>query len=165
MKRVGFALSATLLVAVSGVVRGQDRPPIRQEVRIDATTATEKRLELSGGAAIPVGTYVRVAILAGGGLARDARGSPRTERQGAAARADLIARFEIDPFHQSVRGLYSGGGVSYLASEGARGRVYLALVAGIELRDHGRVAPAMEVALGGGVRIGFVLRRATPRWR
>ena len=125
-----------------------------------------KRLELGAGAAIPMGNYVRIALLAGGGLARDdRRGSGPTGDRVAAARADIVARFEIDPFHQSLHGLYGGAGASYLATEGERSRVYLTLLAGLELHDRGHVAPALELALGGGVRLGVVLRRATPRWR
>jgi hypothetical protein len=125
-----------------------------------------QRLELGAGAAIPMGNYVRIALLAGGGLARDDRnGSQTSGDRVAAARADIVARFQIDPFHQSRRALYGGSGLSYLATEGERGRVYLTLLAGLELRDRGHVAPAIELALGGGVRLGVVLRRAVPQWR
>ena len=160
------ALVMTSMLLIPGVAEAQDRAPIRPEVRVDATSATVKRLELSAGAAIPMGTYVRVALLAGGGLARDDRsGSPTHGDRVAAGRADIVARFQLDPFHQSLRGLYSGAGLSYLASEGERGRVYLTLLAGLELRDRGPIAPAVELGLGGGIRIGVALRRATARWR
>lgn len=162
----GAALAAMSMLMIPCVARAQEHPPVRSEVRMDATSATVQRLELGAGAAIPMGSYVRVALLAGGGLARDDRsGSRAYGNRVAAARADVVARFQIDPFHQSLRGLYSGGGVSYLASEGQRGRIYLTLLAGVELRDRGHVAPALELALGGGVRLGVALRRATPRWR
>jgi hypothetical protein len=154
------------LLVIPRVVQAQERAPIRPEMRIDATSANVQRLELGAGAAIPMGAYVRIALLAGGGIARDDRGgSPDYGDRAAAARAEIVARFQLDPFHQSHHGLYSGGGVSYLASKGERGRVYLTLLAGLELRDRGHIAPAIELGLGGGVRLGVALRRATPRWR
>lgn len=162
LRRIALVLAVATLPAVS---RAQQHPPVRAEIRVDATSANVDRLELGAGAAIPMGTYVRVALLAGGGIARyDARpdGSRRTV---SAVRGDVIARFQIDPFHQSARGLYGGGGVSYLASEGARGQAYVTLAAGMELRDHGPVAPAIEVALGGGLRVSVALRRSGRGWR
>lgn len=160
---------AVLLVIAMSVLtsalRAQGHAPVRAEVRIDATAADVQHLELGGGAAVPVGTYVRLAFLAGAGVARSDAREATGDGHGTAARADVIARFQVDPFHQSARGLYGGAGASYLAARGERGRVYLALVAGIELRDRGHVAPALEVALGGGVRVGFALRRAATGWR
>lgn len=153
------------LIVVPSVAGAQQRPPVRAEVRIDGTSANIDRLEIGGGAAIPMGTYVRLALLVGGGVARDDVRTGAVPNRVAAARADAIARFQIDPFHQSPRGLYGGGGVSYLASKGSRGQAYLTLVAGMEFRDRGRVAPAIEIALGGGVRVGVALRRTAPGWR
>jgi hypothetical protein len=166
MRASSAALAAMTMLVVPCVARTQEQAPIRPEVRVDATSANVQRLELGAGAAIPMGNYVRIALLAGGGLARDDRvGSRAGGDRVAAARADVVARFQIDPFHQSRRALYGGGGVSYLTSEGERGRIYITLVAGLELRDRGHIAPAIELALGGGVRLGVALRRATPRWR
>ena len=166
MRARGAALAVITMLTIPCTTRAQDRAPVRPEVRVDATAADVQRLELSAGAAIPIGTYVRVALLAGGGLARDDRsGSLAYRDRVAAARADIIARFQLDPFHQSLHGLYSGAGVSYLATRGERGRAYVTLLAGLELRDRGHIAPAIELGLGGGVRLGIALRRATARWR
>jgi hypothetical protein len=163
LSRIAMVLLA--MAILSADARAQQRPPGRAEVRIDATSAEVDRLALGAGAAIPMGTYVRLALLAGGGIARyDAR-SDGTQRTVSAARADVVARFQIDPFHQSRRGVYGGGGVSYLASKGSRGQAFVTLVAGMELRDRGHVAPAIEVALGGGLRIGVALRRSAQGWR
>jgi hypothetical protein len=162
----GTALaSAAYFLLVPGVARAQDHAPIRPEVRLDATAATIQRLEAGAGAAFPLGTYVRFALVAAGGVGRDTRADAAHDGRIATARADAIARFEIDPFHQSKRGFYGGGGVSYLAAERDRGRVYLTLVAGVELRDVSHMTPAIELALGGGVRLGVALRRSGGRWR
>ncbi len=165
MSAGGIASVVLALAITGGVLQAQDRPPVRPEVRVDATSARVNRLELSGGAAMPIGSYVRLAFLAGAGIARGNERNGVAPQDQPAARADVIARFQLDPFHQSARGLYGGGGVSYLASKGERGRLYLSLVAGVELRNRGHVAPAFEVGLGGGVRVGFALRRATTAWR
>ena len=165
MKASSAALVAMSMLMIPRAARAQDHAQVRPEVRVDATSATVQHLELGGGAAIPFGTYVRVALLAGGGIARDDRGgSPTHGDRVATGRADIVARFQLDPFHQSRRGLYSGAGLTYLAIKGERGRVYLTLLAGLELRDRGHIAPALELGLGGGVRLGVALRRATPRW-
>lgn len=161
MKAGRFALVVVPLSLFAAQLGAQAHAPVRAELRADATSATEQRLEIGGGAAIPMGTYVRVALLAGAGVAR---GGARAGNIGA-ARAEIIARFQIDPFHQGTRGLYGGGGVSYLATAGERGRVYVTLLTGLELRDRGPVTPALEVALGGGVRVGVALRRAAKGWR
>ena len=158
-----FAVALLALVSMPAVIRGQQRPPVRAEVRVDATSANVDRVEVGGGAAIPVGTYVRLALLVGGGVAQEhTHAGAVSDRAG---RADVIARFHIDPFHQSSRGLYGGGGISYLTSEGRHGQAYLTLVAGMELRDRGHVAPAIEFALGGGLRLGIALRHAANGWR
>ena len=163
VRQLGVILLA--VVAVPSVIRAQARPPVRAEMRVDATAANVDRLEIGAGPIVPMGTYVRLALLVGGGVARDDTRAGETANRVAAARADVIARFQIDPFHQSRRGLYGGGGVSYLASKGRRGQAYVAIVAGMELRDRGHVAPAIEVALGGGLRVGVALRSTARGWR
>ena len=154
------ALAAVAALPVAGARAGaQDRPLTRPELRVDATSAHVSRVEGSLGAVVPVGTYVRLALAAGGGVAR-ASGESR-----GAARADVIARFELDPLRQLARSAYLGGGVSYLATERERGRAYLALVAGWELKTRAGWVPTIEAGLGGGARIGIALRRGMVSWR
>ncbi|HEX8848751.1 MAG TPA: hypothetical protein VF761_04385, partial [Gemmatimonadaceae bacterium] len=137
----------------------QARPVTRPELRVDATSAHVSRLEGSLGAVVPMGIYARLALSAGGGVARVEGESRR------AARADAIARFELDPLRQRARSVYLGGGVTYFATEKERGRGYLALVAGWELKTRAGWVPTIEAGLGGGARLGVTLKRGMESWR
>jgi hypothetical protein len=39
------------------------------------------------------------------------------------------------------------------------------LVADLEGRKRGAITPAIQIGLGGGARVGVVLRTSVPRWR
>jgi hypothetical protein len=112
------------------------------------------------GAVIPLGTYVRVGVdAAGGPTLHD--GSSR-----AAGRIDAIGRFLLDPFREAPVGVSLGGGLSLAYVDGdKRVRPYLTAVVDIEGRRRGAVTPAFQVGLGGGTRVGVVLRTSQPRWR
>jgi len=157
--RILFGAAVMLLLGAPMAAGAQNRPRPVIVGRLDATSAAVPRLEASVGGAIPLGTYARLHVTAGGGAARDA-GEVEPS-----ARGDLVARFLLDPFLQSKRGAYFGGGVSWLAHRGERGRAWLAVVAGLELAQRGPVVPALEVGVGGGARVGLVVRRAMPNWR
>ena len=158
-RTLGVAVAVAAFVAAPSLLHAQRRPTTRPELRIDATSAHVPRLELSGGVAIPIGTYVRLALTAGTGVAR----VDDAIRQ--AGRGDAIIRFELDPLKQSTRGAYVGGGLSFLGRDGSRARGYLAVVGGLELKQRGGWVPAVEAGLGGGARLGVVLKRAMENWR
>jgi hypothetical protein len=101
---------------------------------------------------VPVGTYVRVGLAAGGGL------SWRGGRGGGAASTDLTVRYLLDPFGESARGYYAGGGLTARAD--AERRVGMLLLFGAEGRVRHGYRTAAEVGLGEGVRVALVLRRA-----
>jgi hypothetical protein len=153
------AFALALMLAAPSLLHAQRRPTTVPELRLDATSAHIPRLELSGGAVIPIGTYVRLALTGGGGLTRQ-NGAMRT-----AGRADGIVRFELDPLKQHTRGAYFGGGLSLFGRDGPHVRAYLALVAGLELTQRAGWVPSIEAGLGGGTRIGIGLRRAMESWR
>ena len=132
---------------------------MRPELRVDATSARLPRLEGSAGLVVPAGIYARLALAAGAGVAH-AAGETRT-----AARADAIARVELDPLRQHARSAYVGGGISWLGAEGARGRAYVALVAAAALKTRHGWVPSIELGLGGGARLGVAFRRAMESWR
>ena len=101
-----------------------------------------------------MGNYIRVAMVAGGGV---------TMADGesiASGRVDLVGRFVIDPFRQSKRGPYAGAGVSWRAERGETGRAYVVMMFGLEGNPGARFVPAIEVGLGGGTRVGVILRRS-----
>ena len=159
--RVTTLLVATACAALVAprALRAQQHAVTVPELRLDATSARIPRLELSGGAVIPIGIYVRLALTAGAGMTRQ-DGLYR-----AAARGDAIARFELDPLKQHSRGAYVGGGLSLLGRNGPHVRAYLALVAGLELKQRAGWVPSIEAGLGGGARVGLGVRRAMELWR
>ncbi|HEX2781814.1 MAG TPA: hypothetical protein VHM30_20070 [Gemmatimonadaceae bacterium] len=153
------AATAALLLVAARSATAQERPRTRPELRLDATSARVSRLEGSAGLVVPLGIYGRLALSGGGGVAR-AAGATRT-----AARADAIARFELDPLNQRPHSVYLGGGVTWLATEGERGRAYLALVGALELKTRAGWVPSVELGIGGGARVGVAFRRAMQSWR
>ena len=154
-----LVVTAGLALGAPRVLRAQQHPVTVPELRLDATSARIPRLELSGGAVIPIGTYVRLALTAGGGMTKQGG------RYQAAARGDAIARFELDPLKQHSRGAYVGGGISILGRDGPHVRAYLALVAGLELRQRAGWIPSVEAGLGGGARVALGVRHAMELWR
>lgn len=116
------------------------------------------------GVNVPVGTYLRVELVGAGGA------SWEDGRAGASARADVIGRFSFDPFRERRWGLSAGGGLSArydqrVAEEQHRWRAFVAVVLDLEGPLIAGAAPALQVGLGGGVRIGLILRGADPRRR
>jgi len=78
-------------------------------------------------------------------------------------RFDLLVRFLLDPFRQSRYGLSLGGGMSVRAEPGERARPLLLVAVDVEgRRTSSGVVPAVQVGLGGGARIGVILRRGSP---
>ena len=150
-------------VAVAAAPASAQQPPaaaVAPELRADLILGHRPAAQLGAGVQIPVGYYVRIGVIGavGASLASDEErgGDERID-----GRVDLLARFLLDPFRQSAYGLSVGGGVSVRAEPGERARPLLLAAVDLELRRSSRgVAPAIQVGLGGGVRIGVILRRA-----
>lgn len=133
------------------------RPSVQPEVRLDVIAGHRPAVQLGAGVQIPMGYYVRVGVDGAVGVPTGGDApSPRRPD----ARADLLVRFLLDPFRQSAFGLSLGGGLSARAEPGDRVRPRLLVALDLEGRRsaHGLV-PALQVGLGGGVRVGVVLRR------
>ena len=159
MIRVSSALVAFGLAA-SVRLRAQNVPPQYAEFRADVITGNGTTTQAGAGLVVPLDIYVRLGLDAAvGSTWRDgvARGS---------GRVDGIARFLLDPFRQVPLGLSLGGGLSvpYVVGE-ERLRPYLTAVIDVEGRMRGPITPAIEVGLGGGTRVGVVLRASPSRWR
>lgn len=161
--RVG-ALVVVQVFAVSsvGAQRASDDPrrvPLRPqwEIRAEAV-ASESPAALAGlGVNIRAGWYTRLGVgLAGG--ARWIDGGPTVGQ----VRADATVRFLLDPFAERKRGLYGGVGLSATQLGGGLGAQspVLLLVAGAESRPRNGRAWALELGLGGGLRVGVVRRAA-----
>ncbi|MFL5575948.1 MAG: hypothetical protein ACJ79S_08280 [Gemmatimonadaceae bacterium] len=158
------AVALALAVSLAPAARAVGQAPAaarrpRVELRGDVIAGRTTHAQLALGANAPLGNYVRVDALAGAGSA--SRGGET--RFG--ARGDLLARFLLDPFRQSRWGPYGGGGVSAIFVDGGGWHGYVVALVGLEGAPLRGLLPALEVGLGGGTRVGLVLRRAPAEGR
>lgn len=157
-----WALAAAGLLAVGGRAAGAQRPPSRTpvpELRLDGVLARDGGALAGVGLFGDAGLYARVGLVASAGAMRE-RGPGGDVVP--AARLEGVARFHVDPLRQTSRGLYAGGGVAAAVRRGAPPAWQLVALLGVEGRPRAGAAPALEVGLGGGVRLAVVLRRARP---
>lgn len=160
-----LAAASVLLMACAAAAGAQvPKPAVQPELRLDLIAGHQPAVQIGAGAQVPVGYYVRVGLVGALGVAtgdrRALNGSPDSPPGPLDARADLLVRFLLDPFRQSAYGLSVGGGVSARAEPGDRVRPRLLVAADLEghRSTHG-IVPAIQVGLGGGVRVGVLLRR------
>lgn len=144
-----------LALAAPAVVRAQATDArVMPELRADAIVAGHRTvLEAGGGVEIPAGYYARIAVIAAAG-ADVLSGGGR-----ASGRLDVIGRFLFDPFRQNQWALSAGAGVSVRADAGELVRPWLVGVLDLEGPLNGSgFAPAVQLGLGGGVRLGGAVR-------
>ena len=163
-RRARPALYCWLVVALSCMAPSpagaQLFAPAYTEYRGDAIVGGGTSAQAGLGAVFLMGTYVRTTVDAAAGA------TWRYAETRASGRADVIARFLLDPFRESRLGFSLGGGVSVpYASGEAHVRPFLTAVVDVEGRIRGNITPAVQLGLGGGARIGIVLRTSPPRWR
>jgi hypothetical protein len=158
--RLATSLAIALALLASSGARAQNQPPAYTEYRADAIVGRGTTVQGGAGVVVPLGIYVRLGVDAAAGATR------RDQLTRASGRVDVIGRFLLDPFRETPVGLSLGGGVSLPYTDGEqRLRPYLTLVIDVEGHVRGPVTPALQVGLGGGTRIGVVLRTSRPRWR
>jgi hypothetical protein len=127
-------------------------PPL--ELRVDAIDVhSVERGTLQGGVGVnaPLGYYARLELVAAVGATR------RDSVSEGSGRVDAIVRFLLDPFAESAWGLSIGGGVSTLITQ-QRTRPYIVVALDLEAPRVGPVVPALQLGLGGGVRVGIAVR-------
>jgi hypothetical protein len=129
------------------------QPELRLDV-IDVRSPDRGTVQLGAGLALPLGYYARLGLIGAGGISRERGGE-----QGS-ARADVLMRFLIDPFRETRYGVSVGGGLSLRYARAEGWQEYLAIVVDVEAPAVHSIVPALQVGLGGGVRIGVGLRRA-----
>lgn len=122
------------------------------EGRLDASATPDLGAHAGAGVNVRAGWYARLGVSALVGATHDAAGTH------ASRRLDATARFLLDPFAERRRGLYGGAGLTVRQQGGEAWKGDLLLVVGIEGSTRARLVPAVELALGGGVRLGVVLR-------
>ena len=130
------------------------------EYRADAIVGSRTATQMGLGLVVPMGIYVRLGVDAAAG-ATWGRGAVDPS-----GRVDAIGRFLFDPFREVPVGVSVGGGLSlpYVAHD-PRVRPFLTAVLDVEGRMRGPVTPALELGVGGGARVGLVLRASPARWR
>ncbi|HJP59010.1 MAG TPA: hypothetical protein VJ865_03400 [Gemmatimonadaceae bacterium] len=143
------------LTAAAGLSAQTPQQAVQTEWRIDGIFARTAGGEVGLGISLPVGIYVRNGLVGGIGVGQ----------HGVEGRTDLLSRFSLDPFRQSRWALYGGGGLSgrYRTERDGGSHAYLLLFLGLEGplplgRTSGWV-PAFEAGLGGGARVGVIIRR------
>ena len=148
-----------LLLVVVSAAQGQAELQLRvtPELRADVIRINHHfGVEAGGGVQVPVGYYTRVGVIAAAGAVAS----------NASGRLDVVARFLFDPFMQQRWGLSAGGGISFRARANDRVRPYLLTVIDLEGPHSATgLAPALQLGLGAGLRLGGALRWGAPRNR
>ncbi len=126
---------------------------LQWEARADATVSPRPAAHAGVGVNVRAGAYARVGVayLAGAADVRDL-GTRFSHR------ADVSVRFLLDPYAERRRGVYGGAGITARQDDGGDWDGRLLFVIGVEGDPTRRVIPSVELALGGGVRLGIVLR-------
>lgn len=158
-------------------LHAQRRPVSRApglEGRVDLLAARATTVHAGAGVLWPVGRYVRAGLVAGGGVTRRERageaGLEPVDESVGSARAEVVARFVVDPLADPFRPgptrprwlLYGGAGGGVLVTRGDRPQTRVFVALGVAGPDQGGWRPALELGLGGGVRVGLALRTGGP---
>lgn len=147
------SLTTTQLEAQS---TSQSPPPtISIEGRIDVIGAKRSATQAGIGVLMFAGTYLRTGIVAAAGATSD----------GLSSRADGFALFHLDPFRQSHWAPYGGAGLSGRFDVGSRPRAYLLIFAGVDGPVKNGLTTSFEAGLGGGARLGVIIRQAVAERR
>jgi hypothetical protein len=151
---IAVVLLASALAAPVGAQSGISTTPAapQWELRIDGTAADANAAHVGVGLNVRGGHYVRSGFALATGVVEVG------DEWRPSHRLDLTARFLLDPFGDDPRGLYGGAGVTVRADDRADPAARLLLVIGLEGNPDRRWVRSVEVALGGGVRVGLVLR-------
>lgn len=145
MSRVA-ALAAAVSIIASSPSGAQSVVP---EARVDAIISNVSAVHAGFGVTGSVGTYLRSGVVAGAGLSRD----------GLSGRLDVVNRFHLDPFRESRWAPYAGGGLTARFDEGHRARAFLLLLIGIDGPVRKGLTTSIEAGLGGGGRLGVIVRK------
>ena len=158
LRALSVAFSFHLFAIVGAHAQAEPLRPYA-EVRAEAIIAEPNAAQLGAGVQLPLGFYARLGVDVSGGVARAHDASFAT------ARGDAIMRFLLDPFRETPWALSAGAGVSVRYTDPSAWRAFLAVVIDVEGRRAGGITPAFQVGLGGGVRLGVVLRTSSRAYR
>jgi hypothetical protein len=156
-------LVAALVVMTAWTAPAAAQQPVRampqRELRLELPVTPDAGLGAGVGLNVRAGWYARVGVAATLSAVRDGAG------WGTAERIEATSRFLFDPFAERPRGVYAGAGVAARRGPDGTTRGDLLLLIGVEGRAAGRAVPAVELALGGGLRLGAVFRARRPAGR
>jgi hypothetical protein len=141
MKSRGLAVALILCTAPKGMAQ-------TVEARADAVLSNPAAIHAGAGFTIPLGTYVRSGI----------DGAIGASEHGISGRVDLVNRFHLDPFRQHKWAPYAGGGLAARFDDNRSNRVYLLVFVGIDGPATHGLGTSVEAGLGGGGRIGIIIR-------
>jgi len=141
--------------SVAGAQRDGKHETVLPEVRVDAFAGRSVGAQIGAGVALDAGFYTRLALLVAGGVERRPGGAIV-----GAERAEAVLRFHTDPLRKSSPGVYLGGGLGVRRSGAGPTRGVLIAVVGLEGAYGHHLAPAVELGVGGGARLGVAIRRA-----
>ena len=155
-----WLVSLVALMAASSRTHAQapaQRAPLEPELRIDAIDVRSTHtgtVHVGLGVGIPLGYYARLGLVGAGGVRR------QNSVDHGSARVDAVVRFLLDPFRETPWGLSIGGGLSAGVVSGEPWRESLVVVVDVETPPvRRRVVPSVQIGLGGGARVGIILRR------
>lgn len=149
------ALYLAVAVSLSATPLDAQRPaPLapRAEFRVGALITPVMGIHAGLGAEVRAGWYSRVGVGFNAGAIHRSNGWVGSQGM------TLTARFLFDPYAERPIGLYGGAGLGFRVVDGATIPGELLILAGVEGAAKGRVIPALEVVLGGGVRVQGVFR-------
>lgn len=153
---VALGLAPLTLPRAAGA---QNESVVRAEARVDAIFARARLFQAGFGLGFRTGYNVRMNFAAAGGVAL------KEGEQKGSARGDGTLRLLLDPFGESRIGLSVGGGLSVLYDGFEKTRAVGVIVLGLEGKPRAPLVWSSELALGGGARVGVVLRRRIARHR
>jgi hypothetical protein len=163
LRAAAFATASSMAFTVAPAAlfaQGEPfKPAVQFETRIDALGGPPAGAQLGIGANVAPDYYLRIGADAAFGAAA------RNGTAVAAGRVDIISRYLLDPLHEFRWGPYAGAGMTALWDQRANWRADLLLVLGIEGPVHAGWRTSVELGLGGGARLGVVLRRARSNGR
>lgn len=134
------------------------KPAVQFETRLDVLGGPPAGAQVGAGMNVAAGYYTRIGADA-------AVGASTHDGVSASGRVDVAARYLLDPFREFRWGPYAGGGITALWDSRANWRAGLLLLVGVEGPAHAGWRTAVELGLGGGARLGLVLRRARSNGR
>lgn len=143
-------------ITTAAAAQGAVTPGIRPALRTDVIFGSRGAVQAGAGLQVPAGLYVRVGADVAAGVRTGRVDGSRLD-----GRVDVLGRFLLDPYRQSRFGLSAGAGLGARLERGERSTPLLLVALDVEEHQRGDDwVRALQVGLGGGARVGIVLRRA-----